>query len=134
MSNKLKLEVLTPEAEALNTEVDAVYLQGALGRLGILPEHTTLISKLDFGVMELLGPSGKQLLLCGGGLVEVRGDQVTVLVSSAERREDIDVNRAKAAGDRARQRRHSKDESMNMDRAEMALLRSIERLRFIHAD
>ncbi len=134
MSNKLKLEVLTPESEALNVEVDSIYLQGALGRLGILAQHTTLISKLDFGLMELHGPSGQQQLLCGSGLVEVRDDQVTVLVESAERSEDIDVKRAEEAGDRARQRRHSKDDNMNLDRSELALLRSIERIKFSRAD
>ncbi|MDJ0836785.1 MAG: F0F1 ATP synthase subunit epsilon [Acidobacteriota bacterium] len=128
--NKLTLEVLTPEKEAVNRQVDSVYLQGTLGRLGILPEHTTLISTLDFGVLELNDGGVREEMLCGTGLVEVADNRVTVLVRSAEAKGDIDVERAKQAMDRARQRRDSKAEDIDMLRAEASLARAVERLRF----
>ena len=130
MSGKLNLEVLTPEKEAVKQEVDAVYLQGALGRLGILPQHTALISTLDFGLLEITAGGQSEEMLCGKGMVEVTEDRVTVLVSSAERQADIDVDRAKAAMDRAKQRRDSKEEHIDTIKAEAALYRAVERLRF----
>ena len=126
----LKLEVLTPEKEALSREVHSVYLEGSQGRLGILPGHTTLISKLSFGILEYETSRGKTTLLCGGGLVEVHEDRVVVLVRSAEDTDEIDVDRAKAALNRAKSRRDSKDAEVDMTRAEAALQRSLERLRF----
>ena len=94
----LKLEILTPEKRAADVEVQSVYLQGSGGRLGILPGHTTLISNLDFGILEMeTGKGSGESILCGSGLVEVAKDRVTVLVRSAERSDDIDVDRAKAA-------------------------------------
>jgi F-type H+-transporting ATPase subunit epsilon len=128
--SKLNLEVLTPEKAAVNREVDGVYLQGSEGRLGILPGHTMLISNLDFGVLEIREGSDREELLCGAGLVEVNEDRVTVLVRSAETREDVNVERAQRARDRAKQRRDAKDDGINLARCELALYRAIERLKF----
>jgi len=130
---KLKLEVLTPEHAAVDREVDGVYLQGSEGRLGILPGHTMLIAKLDFGVMEVHTGKNREELLCGAGLVEVNEDRVTVLVRSAETRDEIDIDRAQRARDRAKQRRDSKDDEIDLTRCELALYRSIERLKFTGA-
>ena len=126
----MKLEVLTPERQALDLRIDAVYLQGSLGRLGILSQHVALISKLDFGTLDHSGASGAGQLLCGDGLVEVHDNMVTVLVRSAESRDGIDIDRAKGALDRARQRRDSKDNDVDMARAEAALARALTRLQF----
>lgn len=130
---ELKLQVLTPEKEAINAIVDSVYLEGSQGRLGILPGHTTLIANLSFGILELDTGSGAEQVLCGAGLVEVSNDTVTVLVRSAERGTDIDVERAKAALNRARSRRDSNDKDVDMIRAEAALLRALQRLQFAGA-
>ena len=127
--SKLNLEVLTPEKTAVNREVDAVYLEGEQGRLGILPGHTMLIAKLAFGVMEV-HDAGREELLCGAGLVEVNDDRVTVLVRSAESQHEIDIDRAKRAMVRAKQRRDAKDDDIDMTRAEAALYRAVERLKF----
>ena len=128
--NKLNLEVLTPERAVVDQSVDAVYLQGSQGRLGILPGHTMLIAKMSFGVLELSESGDRGELLCGEGLVEVDDNRVTILVNSAERREEIDVERAQRALDRAKQRRDSKDADIDMDKAETALNRAVERLKF----
>ena len=131
--NEMKLQILTPEKQVVDKTVDSVYLEGSQGRLGILPGHTTLIAKLDFGVLEMDTGSGKESILCGNGLVEVVDEQVTVLVRSAERGGDIDVERAKAALNRARSRRDSNDHDVDLTRAEAALYRAIQRLSFAGA-
>ena len=45
----LKLEVVTPQKKALETEVDSVTLPGSEGELGILPDHIPLLTTLDTG-------------------------------------------------------------------------------------
>lgn len=129
----MKLQILTPEAQVVDADVSSVYLEGSQGRLGILPGHTTLISQLDFGILEMAVSGKDEKILCGKGLVEVSNDKVTVLVRSAERGEDIDVERAKAALNRARSRRDSNDKDVDMIRAELALYRAIQRLNFAGA-
>jgi len=126
----MKLQILTPERQAVDATVDAVYLEGSEGRLGILPGHTTLIAKLDFGVLEMTTASGREEMLCGNGLVEVSDNEVTVLVRSAERGTEIDVERAKAALNRAKSRRDANDKDVDMTRAEAALFRAIQRINF----
>ncbi len=126
----LQLEVLTPDKRAIETETSSVYLQGSEGRLGILPQHTALIARLDFGNLEYQTQEGTQTVLVGSGIVEVLNDRVTVLVKSAERKPEIDVDRAKQALSRAKSRRDSKDKDVDVLRAEAALYRAVQRLRF----
>jgi F-type H+-transporting ATPase subunit epsilon len=65
----------------------------------------------------------------GGGYLEVRDNKVVVLVESAERPEEIDVERARAARARAEGRLKSHDPSFDAVRAELALARALNRLR-----
>ena len=127
----LKLEVLTPEKQALSEEVSAVYMEGSQGRFGVLPMHTALIARLDFGQMEYTVGKNTHTLLCGSGLVEVSDETVTVLVKSAEAKDDIDIDRAKHAMARAKSRRDSKDNEIDMTRAEAALHRALHRLKYV---
>lgn len=129
MSN-MKLEILTPERKVLDLTVDSVNLQGSEGRLGILPQHTALIAKLDFGILTYTNGHKSTDILCGDGMVEVNDDVVTVVVRSAELADGIDVDRAKHAYERAKSRIHSKDEGLDSARAEQALKRANERMKF----
>ena len=131
MSDNLLLEILTPEKQTLKGEASSVYVQGSEGRLGILPMHTSLIARLDFGQLDYEMDGQAQRLLCGTGIVEVHDNHVTVLVRSAERLEEIDVERAKQAMSRAKSRRDSKDNDIDMVRAEAALFRAVQRLKYV---
>jgi len=128
--NSLNLEILTPERKVLDVQVSKVNLQGSMGRLGILPDHTSLIAKLDFGLLEYTQGHKNEEVLCGEGLVEVNDNKVTVVVRSAETSAKIDVERAKRSYERAKSRLHSKDEGFDLNRAENALKRANERLKF----
>jgi len=130
MSDTIQLEVLTPEKQAINLEVSSVYLQGSEGRFGILPLHTALIARLDFGEMTYNVGNESKDVLCGSGIAEVQDGKVTVLVKSAEDRQEIDVDRAKSALARAKSRRDSKDKDIDLLRAEAALYRAVQRLKY----
>jgi F-type H+-transporting ATPase subunit epsilon len=64
-----------------------------------------------------------------GGFVEVRNNHVVVLVDTVEAAEEIDVNRASAAKDRARNRLHDRSRDIDIERAQLALLRALNRIR-----
>ena len=98
----LKLEVVTPQKKALETEVDSVTLPGSDGELGILPEHVPLITTLDTGIVSYITGSQKQYLVVHWGYAQVEGERVTVLAELAESAAEIDVDRAKDAETKAR--------------------------------
>lgn len=128
--NAISLEILTPEKLALKSEVGSVEVQGEFGRIGILPEHTALISKLGFGALEYQIDSQKETLICGYGILEVLDNHVTVLVDSCEHPDEIDKNRAEAAKKRAERRLIEKEESIDLNRASLALHRAIKRIQY----
>ena len=97
MTDKIQLEVVTPERRVLAEPVDMVTLPGLGGELGILPGHTPLISQLQTGVLTYVQDGKSFLLHVSGGFVEVRDDHVSVLAEVAERPDEIDAARARAS-------------------------------------
>jgi F-type H+-transporting ATPase subunit epsilon len=101
MPDSIQLEVATPERLLVREAVADVQVPGANGYLGILPGHAPLLSMLGTGFLSYsAGPRRRYLSVCGGFL-EVLPDHVRVLADVAERAEEIDVERAKAAMQRA---------------------------------
>jgi len=101
MAEQITLEVVTPERRVLAETVDAVYVPGMNGELGILPGHTPLISQLQTGVLSYTRGGVAERLHVSGGFVEVNQDRVTVLAEVAERPEEIDAARARLAREHA---------------------------------
>lgn len=128
MADKLNLEVITPERLVLRELVDEVVLPGLDGELGILPEHTALISQLKTGILTYRQGSGSKQLHVSGGFAEVQADGVAVLSDVAERPEDIDLERAQRARERAEQRLKSQSDSIDFRRAELKLQRAAIRI------
>src|SRR5215210_5606811 len=101
MAEQIQLEVVTPERRVLSEMVDAVYVPGMGGELGILPGHTPLISQLQTGVLKYTQGGASARLHVSGGFVEVNGDKVSVLAEIAEHPEEIDAARARLAREHA---------------------------------
>src|SRR5918998_4766135 len=97
----IQLDVITPERRLLSEMVDAVYVPGTGGELGILPGHTPLISQLQTGVLSYTQGDRTRRLHVSGGFVEVNRDRVSVLAEVAERPEEIDAARARLAREHA---------------------------------
>ena len=118
----ISLHVVTPERQMLEESVDSIQLPGRDGYLGILPGHAPLITELGYGELTYL--VGKEMghLTVMGGYAEVLGDRVTVLAEVGEKAEEIDVDRAHAAKERA-EKLLSKtgDPDVDWDAAELAL-------------
>ncbi|HEY0543845.1 MAG TPA: F0F1 ATP synthase subunit epsilon [Pyrinomonadaceae bacterium] len=101
MPEQITLEVVTPERRVLAETVDAVYVPGMNGELGILPGHTPLISQLQTGVLSYTKGGATERLHVSGGFVEVNQDRVTILAEVAERPDEIDAARARLAREHA---------------------------------
>ncbi|RIK53969.1 MAG: F0F1 ATP synthase subunit epsilon [Chloroflexi bacterium] len=99
----IKVEIVTPHRLLASEEVDMVILPGIDGQMGIMRGHAPLLSTLDIGEIVLHKGNDVQYIAVGGGVVEVHPDKVTVLAEVAEQAEEIDIERAMAARERARQ-------------------------------
>jgi F-type H+-transporting ATPase subunit epsilon len=126
----IRLDVVTAERMVYSDDVDMVVAPGFEGQLGILPNHTPLMTTLLPGELRIKKGGEEVSLVISGGFLEVRPDKAIVLAGTAERADEIDVERAKAARKRA-QERLSQQRELGIDgaRAEASLRRSLARLR-----
>ncbi len=126
---KLTLEIITGEQCLFREEeIDAVVAPGMIGELGVLPNHAPLVTSLTSGELRVRKDSAEMPFFIAGGFLQVQNDVVTVLADSAERGDEIDLERAEAA--RARAEERLRDEiSVDRARAEASLRRSLVRLR-----
>ena len=126
----IKLDIVTVERVVYSEEVDVVIAPGIEGQLGVLPHHTPLMTALQVGEMVVRKGGEEFSLAISGGFLEVRPDRVIVLADSAERAEEIDMERAGAAKLRAEQRLKERGVTPELDeaRVEAALRRAMARL------
>jgi F-type H+-transporting ATPase subunit epsilon len=123
-----RLEIVTPQRKVFSEDVKFLVAPGTDGELGILPEHAPLITSLNIGVLRIQQDRDFIKVVVSGGFMEVRNSKVTVLATSAERADEIDVERAERAKKRAEDRLAAKAADLDVLRAEMALKRAIVRL------
>ena len=127
--SKMTVEVVTPERVVYSGQAEMVIARGVVGDLGILPNHMPLVSPLKTAPVRIKTEGEKEVKMAvSGGFMEVRGEKVTILAETAELPEDIDVERAKAAKERAEKRLSEKYPDLDYQRAERALQRAITRL------
>jgi F-type H+-transporting ATPase subunit epsilon len=131
MAENIRLEVVTPEKSVVSENAQIVMAPGTLGEFGVLSGHTPFLTTLKTGALKYKDESGRErFIFISSGFAEALPDRVTVLAESAERRKDIDIQRAKAAAERAEKRlqAQSKEEEIDFQRAKAALLRAISRI------
>ena len=103
LPDSIELEVATPERMLVREQVTEVQLPGKDGYMGILPGHAPLLSQLGIGYLSYMAGGRKRYLSVHGGFVEVLPDHVRVLAELAEKAEEIDVERARRAMQRAQE-------------------------------
>jgi len=128
MANTFQLEIVTPSKLLVKDAAEEAQVPGASGYLGILPGHAPLITELAVGVLTYKASGATHTLSVAWGFMEVLPEKVTILAEAAERPQEIDVERAKKAKDRAEQRLKSNDVQVDYTRAEDALQRAETRL------
>ena len=132
MAGNIRLEVVTPEKNVVSEEAQIVAAPGTLGEFGVLIGHTPFLTTLKTGILHYTATDGKErFVFVNGGFAEALPDKVTILAESAERRRDIDPERAQAAQARAQKRLAEERSESDIDfvRAQAALERSVLRIR-----
>ena len=128
MADTFQLEIVTPSRLLVKDVAEEAQIPGLSGYLGILPGHAPLITELAVGVITYKASGATHALSVAWGFAEVLPDKVTILAETAERPQEIDVERAQKAKDRAEQRLKSNDLQVDYTRAEDALQRAETRL------
>jgi F-type H+-transporting ATPase subunit epsilon len=130
MADVLELEIVTPEHLVEKDTVEEIQIPGKNGYLGILPGHAPLITELGVGEITYKADGMDYHVAVAWGFAEVLPDRVTVLAETAERAEDIDVERARKSKQRAEERLRSAGAGGEVDyqRALTALQRADSRL------
>jgi F-type H+-transporting ATPase subunit epsilon len=127
---KLNVEIVTGERVVYEAEgVDMVVAPGAEGQLGLLPRHAPLFSLLSAGELRVRRGNDDESLVVFGGFLEVLNNRVLVLADTAERVEEIDLQRAETARQRAEARLTQRGAGIELARAEQSLQRAAVRLR-----
>ena len=124
----MRLDIVTAEKLVYSDEVSSVVAPGAEGQLGILPNHAPLLTSLKPGELKVSKEGEETNIAVSGGFLEVLKNVVTILADTAERAEDIDVERAEAALKRAQEKVNSSESDLDLERAIRALKRSQARV------
>jgi F-type H+-transporting ATPase subunit epsilon len=126
-----QLEVVTPQRLIVSDEVTELMAPGSEGYFGVLPGHIPFITTLKIGELTYWKGKDERHLAVTWGYAEVRGDKVIILAEMAERAEEVDMERAQRARDRAETRLRqwaAGDETIDFARAQAALMRALSRL------
>ena len=126
----LTLKVVSPEGTLLDMEATSVQFPGEDGLFGILPRHAAMTSLTESGMLSAKNAAGENMeMIIHDGFAQVIDNVVTVLTRSAEKLDEIDLERAKKAADRARQRMRVRKTEVDFARAQMSLQRALIRER-----
>lgn len=128
MADKFTLRIITPDRNFFEDEVEMVEFNTTEGEIGILRGHIPLTVIVKPGILKITMGSQDKYAALHAGFAEILQDQVTILAEIIEWPEEIDVNRAEAAKQRAEQRLSEKATGTDIVRAEAALKRSVARL------
>jgi len=101
MASTIRLELVTPERLLVSEGVDEVIAPGYEGEFGVLPEHTQFLAILRIGLLRYRMRDEVRKIAVGGGFAEVTPERVVIMADVAEKAEEIDVDRARQAHERA---------------------------------
>jgi len=129
-STSYRLEIITPERTVLNQEVLFSVIPSGLGPIGILPGHAPLLGTVINGALKARDTDKQEILaFVRNGFFMISNEGVSIIARSAELRHQIDVQRARAALERAQKILSSRQTGMDLERAREALRRAELRIK-----
>ena len=122
------LQIISPTRIFFDGDVDMVEMKTTEGEIGVLAGHIPLTAILEPGVLRIRQADGTKEAALHDGFVKITKNKVTILAESCEWPDEIDVNRAKEAMQRAERRIKSGEKSVDMMRAELSLKKALTRI------
>ena len=128
MKDEIHLEIVTAGGSVYDDMVSYVELPFSGGSVGVLKDHAPMLGAIEDGVVTARKENGAtEFIAVNLGVANVVHNEVTLLVRTAERAENIDLPRAEAAEKRARDRLAERGANLDVKRAQIALHRSLTR-------
>ena len=131
MAEKFKLSIIAPDSSFYEGEAEFLEFTSTEGQMGVYAQHIPLTTILEPCVMTIHNDGDKKKAAIIGGFIEILKEIVTVLAEDAQWPEDIDLDRAKASYERAKERLAAMQEGINLKRAEASLKRAVARIETI---
>lgn len=128
-SGNISVTIVTPSGTQVEFDVQHLRAPGSEGEFGVLHGHLPFMTALKIGKLRLDTEEGQQIWATSGGYIEVLGNQVIILAETAEKSDQIDLERAEAAKERALGRLSDKSSDLDIKRATLALARAFNRIK-----
>jgi F-type H+-transporting ATPase subunit epsilon len=122
-----KVRVVTPGGLYKVFETEILNVQTSEGQIGILRNHMPIVAILNISTMTTIENDGRHSYAIAGGTVYFQNNLATILTDAIERSDEIDIQRARQAKERAEELL-AKKEGIDVKRAEVALKRAINRI------
>lgn len=126
---KFYLEILSPGRKFYEGEVDTVIVPGIEGEYGILVDHIPVVIALKDGIIKIKEGAQWREAIIHGGFIQVEHKSSIIMADSVEWPEEIDINRAQSAKERAEERLRQQLSQVEYIRSKAALSRAMARLR-----
>ncbi|MBR4162202.1 MAG: ATP synthase F1 subunit epsilon [Solobacterium sp.] len=121
--------IITPHGVYKETDASIINIESEAGQQGILPNHMPLVTMLKIGQLSMDESGKREEYAISGGLFYFRGNKAEILTDAIENKNEIDVDRATSAKERAERRLSSTDPNIDIIRAQVALERALNRLK-----
>ena len=133
MAKKLHVDIVSAEQAIFSGEAEMVVAPGEAGELGILPEHTPLLTRIKPGTLRILPGEGgeEEVIYVSGGMMEVQPDRVTVLADTSVRAHDLDEAKAMEAERLAKEALANRTGAMELAKAQAELAEAAAQLQAI---
>ncbi len=125
--NLVDVEIITPDRVFYTGEATMIEFNTTEGEIGVYPNHIALTTVIAPGIVTISTEEEQVKAAVHAGFAEILPDKVTLLAEIAEWPDEIDVKRAQAAEERARERLEKKDANLDVMRAEIALKKALVR-------
>ncbi|HAE16871.1 MAG TPA: ATP synthase F1 subunit epsilon [Erysipelotrichaceae bacterium] len=120
--------IVTPKGVYKEMDASIINIVTTDGERGILPNHMPLVTMLKIGKMTAEETTGRQEYAVAGGLFYFRDNLAEILTDAVESKEEIDVERAESARQRAEKRLAANNPNLDIQRARIALEKALNRL------
>ena len=129
MAKQFHVDIVSAEREIFSGEADMVIAPGEAGELGIMPEHTPLLTRIKPGTVRIQSEgSPEEVIYVSGGMMEVQPDRVTVLADTSVRAHDLDEAKAMEAERLAKEAIANRTDKMEIAQAQAELAQSVAQL------
>ncbi len=128
MADTFALRIIEPDNVFYEGDVEMAEFNTTEGEIGIYRNHVPMTVIIKPGVLTITEPDGEKKAALHAGFAEILPDKVTILAEAIEWPDEIDLERAQSAEERARERIAAKGEGIDLDRASVALQRALARI------